>query len=505
MLGGSIDPIEKQALRSNISNELKQLIIRRTALRETIEECGGGYCTDLENSMKQVFVLKSVPSTYIGSIKYRNIVLPPNIFDIIDDPSLTRYLEVPFGNGGRTNVFVYLIGSELDTTFVDKWIPRATPEYRAEICEDYNKGNCKYGYIWVDISTLMASPQKPFHFSTNPLCEFVSNIFANMQQDLIRCISELSSKFHMLQHAKVQDLYTGICDMEVDDVTHQNDVVLKDRNAIQLTEREIHSNQQHSQQIKVTNEPKLKAPQNNIPPKAQVPHQPHAAHQPHSLVSESISKATLLPPHTYIRLGLDSSSTRLITHLSSSIQHHCPDGAYFSQLHPQAGLGCHAFHITICSQLKNISCESILHRENGLLRQIASKYKPIQVALTPNHGQSTSLTFKVAKSSGNVSILLNDVNDCLSLGQDVVSLLPSHVNSWYVNSASNVHITIGRYVGHNYNRFVQWLNEQYSSDFLKQQHTSVTNCKYLICNIIEVSEECDEVYQRIQYPLIGSM
>lgn len=184
--GGGFDSPERYALKQNLESSMKWKIGKRAALREFIEECGGGYHSVIERSHVTV---GGIPELGINPVTFKNVLFPPGLTNIVSDDSLVRSFAVPYGNAGKfTSVFVYVLREETDSAFMNEWIPRAIPHYRCEIDESYSYSDCQYGYLWVNLETILANPLKPVESSSKPMCEFVYNLFhlnSNQIQDFV--------------------------------------------------------------------------------------------------------------------------------------------------------------------------------------------------------------------------------------------------------------------------------------------------------------------------------
>lgn len=194
--GGGFDDDEREVIINASNKNLKSLVARRAALRETIEECGGGLAYGV--SGKNISIDGIIENRHRIKCKtFRNIVIPPGIVDIANNDDTTELISPSYSNGHsnkRTSVFIYLMQPKIDSLYFDAWIPRATPRYRHEIDEGYDSSVCTYGYLWVPINDLIASPHRPIPGSHHPLCEFLKNMFQTQSQQLLQYIQKLESK-----------------------------------------------------------------------------------------------------------------------------------------------------------------------------------------------------------------------------------------------------------------------------------------------------------------------
>lgn len=185
--GGGYDSPERYALKQNISPSMKWKIGKRAALREFIEECGGGYHPILRREKATV---GAIPELEIRSITFEKVLYPPGLGNMISDDSLVSCFAVPYGSCGKfTSVFLYVMRESTDSEFLKEWTPRAIPHYRCEIDESYCHSDCQYGYIWVNLHTLLNKPTKPVESSSQPTCEFVCNIFTMFSDDIQRILT----------------------------------------------------------------------------------------------------------------------------------------------------------------------------------------------------------------------------------------------------------------------------------------------------------------------------
>jgi 8-oxo-dGTP pyrophosphatase MutT (NUDIX family) len=253
--GGGLERYERGALGTD--GDLNTAIRRRAALRETIEETGRGKLTDLIGSDVSVGAIEGTP---IRAMKFKNVLVPEGMKRMVSDSSVT--VAVP----SQFPVFLYVLDPSLDGPFISHWCPRAMEPCRGEIDEFYDKHGVVYGYKWVDIKHLFATPDRPVHGSSMGMCDFVRKLFVEPQSVIAirRRIAEL-------------DLET-------------------------------------------------------LPPSA-----------------ESVLGGSKIPQGSYVRFQIDSHSKDTIARYVEYLQDSFP--GFLSQLSPQAGLGCHPFHITICSSL----------------------------------------------------------------------------------------------------------------------------------------------------------
>jgi 8-oxo-dGTP pyrophosphatase MutT (NUDIX family) len=182
--GGGYDSPERYTLKNTSDVSVKWKIGRRAALREFIEECGGGYHPTLRRTRLTV---GEIPELEIQSVTFDNVILPPGSLHILDCEELVTSFQVPYGTSGRhTSVFLYVMRDNTDSEFLNDWVPRAIPRYRCEVDESYQKPGCQYGYTWINLESILSNPtHPPVESSSMPMCEFVTNLFT-LHADTIR-------------------------------------------------------------------------------------------------------------------------------------------------------------------------------------------------------------------------------------------------------------------------------------------------------------------------------
>lgn len=152
--GGAFDREERHLLQSSeVDREIKLQVCRRAAIREAIEESGGG-----EHELLPPQPIVGVGAVmdghthtiYLKEVEFRDVTIPPGLLNITDNTDNTRLMSARYGSAKdkKTNVFVYVLDPHLDAAYFSNWSPRALLPYRKEIDEDYVKANCKYGQLW---------------------------------------------------------------------------------------------------------------------------------------------------------------------------------------------------------------------------------------------------------------------------------------------------------------------------------------------------------------------
>lgn len=203
--GGGFDRSERTGLFTlqNTREDLQLKIGRRAALRETIEECGGGYFNNSSTSTVsslcqfQTVKINGIKELDIPSVSFQKITIPSGILDIVENEHLTYPFRVKFGDRNKSTViFMYILNEEESES---EWHPRAIPHYRSEIDEKYTKGNCHYGYVWVNFEELLAHLERPVPFSSSPLCRFILTLFLTYG-DQIRSILDHHQHQHHQHH-----------------------------------------------------------------------------------------------------------------------------------------------------------------------------------------------------------------------------------------------------------------------------------------------------------------
>mmetsp|Transcript_21610 Transcript_21610/g.22370 ORF Transcript_21610/g.22370 Transcript_21610/m.22370 type:complete len:371 (+) Transcript_21610:117-1229(+) len=198
--GGGYDIHERNALRDlNFTREdLQWKISRRAALRETIEECGGGYYnpspshssssdshSHSDSNSNNIITLHEIEELNIPKVRFSKIKIPPGLLNIIENESLTYGFKVPYGAKNKTAAIVMYILNDDESEA--EWIPRAIPHFRSEVDEKYSKGNTQFGYVWVNLEDLLLNLSQPVSFSSSPLCAFIFTLFT-LYGDQIRSI-----------------------------------------------------------------------------------------------------------------------------------------------------------------------------------------------------------------------------------------------------------------------------------------------------------------------------
>ena len=123
--GGSLDHAEGKVLRNITSidrhqNEkeavesLRSIVARRVALRECIEETGGGEGCPVHTNC----YIPAIPEGNLNAVtfSYDRIVIPPRLSqEFLDNPNLSREIRAT-GKGGKfssTSYFVYVLQGEV--------------------------------------------------------------------------------------------------------------------------------------------------------------------------------------------------------------------------------------------------------------------------------------------------------------------------------------------------------------------------------------------------------
>lgn len=189
--GGTLEGYEKAAVGKTLKTndtEMKWQILRRAAMRETIEEAGAGTAGG-ESQINISFELPAVKSFGIRSKKYPSICLPPKMTEIIQNPELTQCLKCPYCT---TAITIYLLHPVIDRDFIETWKPRAFPHYRIEIDEKFsNIPSCEFGYVWININTLLSNPNDQIEGSDQPLIIFLSQFFSLLAEEIRTSIKNL--------------------------------------------------------------------------------------------------------------------------------------------------------------------------------------------------------------------------------------------------------------------------------------------------------------------------
>ena len=195
--GGSADKEERNII-SNFSY-LQEKILRRVAVREFIEETGGGSCP---NCSSQCIRLPAVPECNLREQVFEGVLVPPGVLRMLYDETVFRSLQIP---GSTTMIYFYFLDPSIDYNYINNnWKPRAMKRFRGEIDEDYSKPNCFYGYTRVDLERLVSLPNQPYEFSQKPLCPFLTKTFSSLSGHIFSLIHEHEiSRFGMQRTSSV--------------------------------------------------------------------------------------------------------------------------------------------------------------------------------------------------------------------------------------------------------------------------------------------------------------
>lgn len=178
--GGSLESHERIAIKHPNTSPVDRIrILRRVAIRETIEEAGGGSlsCGGTEIIPNWPYLtLPKVPEFGLHELRFEEICLPPNLIVALSQPQFVRNVTVPFCT---TEIFIYLIDGQQELHYASSWKPRALLDYRKEIDEDYlpTAAHCDHGYQWVPLEDLIARPDDPIAGSETPLVIFLRQLF----------------------------------------------------------------------------------------------------------------------------------------------------------------------------------------------------------------------------------------------------------------------------------------------------------------------------------------
>ena len=172
----------EDALRKHPScpRDTKDLVARRAAVREIIEEVGGGSC----GTSKGVSVtLPEIRAPFPGGAtvpaeSYAKIELPPGLLRMIDDPSCCRLMSM----SRSRDVFVYLVHPQVEVCYTTIWKPRGTLHWRGEMDETWNaKGTGRpgrFGYVWRPLELVGGSLDRPVPYSDKGMIAWLWPFFA---------------------------------------------------------------------------------------------------------------------------------------------------------------------------------------------------------------------------------------------------------------------------------------------------------------------------------------
>ena len=179
--GGAYDDDENTLRRhAQCPKSLKEHLSRRAAVREVIEEAGGGSCgTGLGVAHELHEMEGPFPnSPQVASRRFPKVELPPGLLRMIDDPR--SYCRVMSASKNK-DVFVYLIHPVREAVYAASWQPRALPQWRGEMDESWNApGTSKtgrYGYTWRPLDHLAESLDRPVPSSDKPLLSWLHPFF----------------------------------------------------------------------------------------------------------------------------------------------------------------------------------------------------------------------------------------------------------------------------------------------------------------------------------------
>jgi len=213
--GGRLDPAER-ATRDDrtLDVEARLRAVRRCALREIVEECGGGSCVA---STPRTFILDELRHAATGLVdhaaQYVNAVLPPGLFAMVEDHWCVRLLTK-----GKAlelcNTFVYLVSdaNAVDAGWAADWRPRARRPWRGEMDEGYapppgSPVEVTHAYAWVGLEHVVATQGLAgvMPGSSMPLVDWDRAWFTTNLAELNGCIGSLQA-----QHRSANPLSTPL-------------------------------------------------------------------------------------------------------------------------------------------------------------------------------------------------------------------------------------------------------------------------------------------------------
>lgn len=185
--GGAFDFDEQELLhKPSLPHHKRWEVYRRAALRESIEEFGGGCVStgvlEVEHECNLSGIQYPNKEVAIQPHYFEKACIPPGLRKIVSCPHLSRGMLVPYGKDRYTAVTIYLMHDVNDEDYIRSWTPRAMPNFRFEIDEKYK--NACYGYRWVSLSHIVSSPKNPVAGSSHGLCQFLFNLFTAQLEEL---------------------------------------------------------------------------------------------------------------------------------------------------------------------------------------------------------------------------------------------------------------------------------------------------------------------------------
>lgn len=166
--GGSLDPPEKEVISNRTQPwGAKMNAWQVTALREAVEEAGGGELGDL-------------PPCDASSVGFAGpATLPPGLAELGRGG---RGMTAVKDNKGNTMYFCYCIG-EGDKGYDTDWNPRAIKACRSEVDEQH--ALTTYGYRWDAVEEVIRNPRTPVKGSSDALVVWVKGVCERQGDQLL--------------------------------------------------------------------------------------------------------------------------------------------------------------------------------------------------------------------------------------------------------------------------------------------------------------------------------
>ena len=151
---GAIEAGEKRvAYDTSAAPDERTLALWHAALRELIEEAGGGAPPRGEATTS--FAARAYPPDPPAT--YEDVALPP---ELLAPPSATTVFWLGDAaarepRAGRGQWFAHVVA---DGAWATDWQPRALPDWRDEIDETCRRKHHRWGYVWADLKRVFDAP-----------------------------------------------------------------------------------------------------------------------------------------------------------------------------------------------------------------------------------------------------------------------------------------------------------------------------------------------------------
>ena len=216
-IGGGLDQDEKDLIKHTKSEDVAKMVRRRAALRETIEEGGGG-----KNLMiKEPFTMPSYREGKweLKQHKFSRVCLPKRLFSLHTNESLVTELKDVYFNSH----FYFFMTDKQEDGDISNWQPRAQRSFRYEI----NESVAKYGYIWRPINYIFYSPANVVG-DGRPLTPFLLSFFQSQAKE----INQILITLYSTQMEKIQTLPSNnvITDIIIENLVSNIDLNIEEKN-----------------------------------------------------------------------------------------------------------------------------------------------------------------------------------------------------------------------------------------------------------------------------------